>query len=314
MIFERILILGCGLIGSSLAASARECGLAKEIVGVDNKYELMRERNPFFDKISGSIKSFEEADLCVIAIPIEGVPAVVKELADNQGKSNYDLITDVASNKRPLIEVLDELNQDSKGAFLSKFISSHPLAGSEQGGWESASTNLFDKTVCLLSTFRMTPVSDENSTEGKERSAFNQKVARLERFWQGVGCRVEHLPLQEHDQLLSAISHFPHLLAFSVGAFMSSSDYENISKTIHGTGFKDFTRISAAPPGLWADILLENREYILLNGEQWLESYKEFICALEKGDKGRLVTLISQSSIWRNGLRKSKSPCDTSSG
>ena len=83
MIFERILILGCGLIGSSLAASARECGLAREIVGVDNKYELMRERNPFFDEITGSLKSFEEADLCVIAIPIEGVPAVVKELADN---------------------------------------------------------------------------------------------------------------------------------------------------------------------------------------------------------------------------------------
>ena len=291
MIFERILILGCGLIGSSLAASARECGLAKEIVGVDNKHELMREKNPFFDEISGSLKSFEEADLCVIAIPIEGVPAVVKELADNHGNSNYDLITDVASNKRPLIEVLDELKQDSKRAFLSKFISSHPLAGSEQGGWESASTNLFDKTVCLLSTYRTTSVSDDNSTEDKESSPSKQKVDRLERFWQGVGCRVEHFPLQEHDQLLSIISHFPHLLAFSVGAFMSASDYENISKTIHGTGFKDFTRISAAPPGLWADILLENREYILLNGEQWLESYKDFICALEKRDKERLVNI-----------------------
>ena len=308
MIFERILILGCGLIGSSLAASARECGLAKEIVGVDNKYELMRERNPFFDEISGSLKSFEGADLCVIAIPIEGVPAVVKELANNQGQSNYDLITDVASNKKSLIEVLDELKQDSKRAFLSKFISSHPLAGSEQGGWESASTHLFDKTVCLLSTFRMTSVSDDNLTEDKESLPSRQKVARLEQFWQGLGCRVEHFPLQEHDQLLSIISHFPHLLAFSVGAFMSSSDYENISKTIHGTGFKDFTRISAAPPGLWADILLENKEYILLNGEQWLESYKKFICALEKGDKERLVTLISQSSIWRNGLRKLKPP------
>ena len=308
MIFERILILGCGLIGSSLAASAREYGLAKEIVGVDNQYELMRERNPFFDEISGSLKSFEEADLCIIAIPIEGVPAVVKELVNNQGQSNYDLITDVASNKRALIEVLDELKQDSKRAFLSKFISSHPLAGSEQGGWESASTNLFDKTVCLLSTYRMTAVSDDNSTEDKENSPSKHKVARLERFWQGVGCKVEHFPLQEHDQLLSIISHFPHLLAFSVGAFMSSSDYENISKTIHGTGFKDFTRISAAPPGLWADILLDNREHILINGEQWLESYKGFICALEKGDKERLVALISQSSIWRNGLKKLKPP------
>ena len=308
MIFERILILGCGLIGSSLAASARQCGLAKEIVGVDNKHELMRERNPFFDEISGSLKSFEEADLCVIAIPIEGVPAVVKELADNHGKSNYDLITDVASNKRPLIEVLDALKQDSKRAFLSKFISSHPLAGSEQGGWESASTNLFDKTVCLLSTYRTTSVSDDNSTEDKESSPSKQKVDRLERFWQGVGCRVEHFPLQEHDRLLSIISHFPHLLAFSVGTFMSASDYENISKTIHGTGFKDFTRISAAPCGLWADILLENREYILLNGEQWLESYKDFICALEKRDKERLVALISKSSMWRNGLRKLKPP------
>ena len=308
MIFERILILGCGLIGTSLAASAREFGLAKEIVGVDNKYELMRERNPFFDEISGSLRSFEEADLCVIAIPIEGVPAVIKELANNQDQSNYDLITDVASNKKSLIEVLDELKQESKRAFLSKFISSHPLAGSEQGGWESASTNLFDKTVCLLSTFRMTSVSDDNSIEDRESSPSRQKVARLERFWQGVGCKVEYFPLQEHDQLLSIISHFPHLLAFSVGAFMSSSDYENISKTIHGTGFKDFTRISAAPPGLWADILLENREYILLNGEQWLDSYKELICALEKGDKGRLVALISQSSIWRNSLRKFKPP------
>jgi len=210
LIFERILILGCGLIGSSLAASARERGLAKEIVGVDNKHELMREKNPFFDEISGSLKNFEEADLCVIAIPIEGVPAVVKELADNHGKSNYDLITDVASNKRPLIEVLDELKKDSKREFLSKFISSHPLAGSEQGGWESASTNLFDKTVCLLSTYRTTSVSDDNSTEDKESSPSMQKVDRLKRFWQGVGSRVEHIPLQEHDRFLSIISHFPH--------------------------------------------------------------------------------------------------------
>ena len=67
---------------------------------------------------------------------------------------------------------------------------------------------------------------------------------------------------------------------------MSSSDYDNISKTIHGTGFKDFTRISASPPSLWADILMENRSCILSNGKQWLESYKEFIHALEKGDKG----------------------------
>ena len=308
MIFERILIVGCGLIGSSLAASVRDCGLAKEIVGIDNKYKLMREKNPFFDEISGSLKSFEEADLCVLAIPIEGIPAVVKELADNQGQSKYDLITDVASNKGPLIEVLDELKQDSKRAFLSKFISSHPLAGSEQGGWESASTNLFDKTVCLLSTLKMISVRDEKFTEYKDGSPSKQKVARLERFWQDVGCRVEHIPLQEHDQLLSIISHFPHLLAFSVGAFMSSSGYENISKTIHGTGFKDFTRISGAPPGLWADILLQNREYILLNGEQWLESYKEFICALETGDKGRLIALISQSSTWRNGFKKLKPP------
>ncbi|MEL0214613.1 MAG: prephenate dehydrogenase dimerization domain-containing protein, partial [Burkholderiaceae bacterium] len=207
-----------------------------------------------------------------------------------------------------LIEVLDALKQDSKRAFLSKFISSHPLAGSEQGGWESASTNLFDKTVCLLSTYRTTSVSDDNSTEDEESSPSKQKVDRLKRFWQGVGCRVEHFPLQEHDRLLSIISHFPHLLAFSVGTFMSASDYENISKTIHGTGFKDFTRISAAPCGLWADILLENREYILLNGEQWLKSYKDFICALEKRDKERLVALISKSSTWRNGLRKLKPP------
>ena len=133
MIFERVLVLGCGLIGSSLAASVRECGLAKEIVGVDKKYELMRKKNPFFDKMDGKLQSFEEADLCVIAIPIQGIPAVVKELADNHSLLDYDLITDVASNKRSLLEVIAKLPQDSKQAFLSKFISSHPLAGSEQG-------------------------------------------------------------------------------------------------------------------------------------------------------------------------------------
>ena len=88
---------------------------------------------------------------------------------------------------------------------------------------------------------------------------------------------------------------------------MSSSDYDNISKTIHGTGFKDFTRIAASPPSLWADILMENRSCILSNGKQWLESYNEFIHALEKGDKGRLKTLISKSSVWRNSLGKLKS-------
>ena len=218
MIFERILILGCGLIGSSLAASVREYGLAKEIVGVDKKYELMRKKNPFFDKMDGKLQSFEEADLCVIAIPIQGIPAVVKELADNHSLLNYDLITDVASNKRSLLEVIDKLKQDSKRAFLSKFISSHPLAGSEQGGWESASTGLFDKTVCLLGTYGVPSGREHNLTQVQESPTYKQKVARLERFWKGIGCRVEHFPLEEHDQFLSIISHFPHLLAFSVGA------------------------------------------------------------------------------------------------
>ena len=307
MIFERVLVLGCGLIGSSLAASVREHGLAKEIVGVDEKYELMRKKNPFFDKMAGTLESFEEADLCVIAIPIEGISTVVKELADNHSLLNYDLITDVASNKRSLLEAIDKLKYDSKRAFLSKFISSHPLAGSEQGGWESASTGLFDKTVCLLGTHGIPSGRDHYLTQDLESSTHKQKVARLERFWEGIGCRVEHFPLQEHDQFLSIISHFPHLLAFSVGAFMSSSDYDNISKTIHGTGFKDFTRIAASPPSLWADILMENRSCILSNGKQWLESYEEFIHALEKGDKGRLKTLISKSSVWRNSLGKLKS-------
>ncbi|MDA9718810.1 prephenate dehydrogenase [Betaproteobacteria bacterium] len=307
MIFERVLVLGCGLIGSSLAASVREYGLAKEIVGVDEKYELMRKKNRFFDKMGESLQSFEEADLCVIAIPIEGIPAVVKELADSRSQFNYDLITDVASNKKSLLEVIDELKQDSKRAFLSKFISSHPLAGSEQGGWESASTGLFEKTVCLLGTPGIQFGGVNNLAQDQECSTYKQKVAKLERFWKGIGCRVEHFPLEEHDQFLSIISHFPHLLAFSVGLFMSSSDYDNISKTIHGTGFKDFTRIAASPPSLWADILMENRNCILSNGKQWLESYKEFTHALEKGDKGRLITLISESSIWRNSLGKSKS-------
>ena len=307
MIFERVLVLGCGLIGSSLAASVREHGLAKEIVGVDEKYELMRKKNPFFDKMAGTLESFEEADLCVIAIPIEGISAVVKELADNHSLLNYDLITDVASNKRSLLEAIDKLKYDSKRAFLSKFISSHPLAGSEQGGWESASTSLFDKTVCLLGTHGIPSGRDHYLTQDLESSTHKQKVARLERFWEGIGCSVEHFPLQEHDQFLSIISHFPHLLAFSVGAFMSSSDYDNISKTIHGTGFKDFTRIAASPPSLWADILMENRSCILSNGKQWLESYEEFIHALERGDKGKLKTLISKSSVWRNSLGKLKS-------
>ena len=83
--------------------------------------------------MAGTLESFEEADLCVIAIPIEGISAVVKELADNHSLLNYDLITDVASNKRSLLEAIDKLKYDSKRAFLSKFISSHPLAGSEQG-------------------------------------------------------------------------------------------------------------------------------------------------------------------------------------
>ena len=304
--FERIVIFGCGLIGSSLAASARKSRLAREIFGVDNRYELMKGKNLFFDEIFKSIKKCSHAELFVIAVPLKSISTVVKDLAHSQTNAKYELITDVASNKRSLINALKELPEESKQRFLSKFISSHPLAGSEHGGWENASSDLFEKTVCLLGVPGLNFIDKYHAAVDEDCDSFKRKVNKIEKFWQGVGCRVEHFPLEEHDQFLSIISHFPHLLAFSTGEFMSSSNYGEISKTIYGTGFKDFTRISAAPPNLWADILLENRDYVLSNGEHWLESYKRFLNALKKRDRTKLVSLISRSSYWRSNLEKLK--------
>ena len=296
---NRIIVVGCGLIGSSIAALIRKKKLANEVLGVDLERSLVRGKNQFFHNISNSLENFGDADLLIIALPISEVPKLICRLVEGSRYKKFKLITDVASNKEPILETLLKMEKSDMLGMSERFVSSHPLAGSEKGGWKNASSSLLEGCVVLLDELNQ-------SVETLARDNLQQTINKSERFklledfWVNLGCSVVRFPLEEHDKLLSLISHFPHFLAFSTGQFLASSEYADVAQSIYGPGLRDFTRIAEAPPDLWVNIFIKNRKHILKHAYLWRNNFENLVESLEKGDEHALKKVLEQSSHWRS--------------
>jgi len=282
--FNSVAIVGVGLIGGSFALSARQKGIFNHIVGIGRTPENLRKARDLnvVDEFTLNLdEGVKNAELVVIATPVSDIIPIIKKVLPALKKGA--IITDVGSVKNEIMIETDKLSLP--GVF---FVGSHPIAGTENSGVEAAFSDLFLGKKCIL-----TP------SEKTDPSA----LEKIKNLWMLVGSEVFFMDSEQHDQILGAVSHLPHMIAFALVNYLHeiNNEKESVFK-FSGGGLKDFTRIAASHPIMWKDIALMNKENLvnLMEGfQKTLEELKELI---NRGDGDELVRKFEESRRIRRGL------------
>ena len=242
MHFDRVTILGVGLIGASFALAMKKHGLCAEIVGHGRREENLRraQENQMIDSFEiDPLKACDGADLIVLATPVGSFLDLVEKIRVSLKKSA--LVTDVGSVKGKLVHDIDALMPEG-----NCFVGAHPIAGSDHSGIDTATADLFRDAQCIVTP---TAKTDKNALEA------------VIGIWTAFGARIKQINPDEHDRIYAAVSHLPHLIAFEI--VNTVADMDNSYLAFSGQGFKDTTRIALSSPELWKDICLLNRENLL---------------------------------------------------
>jgi len=260
--FERLAVLGLGLLGGSLAMAARQRGAARRVVGATRRRDVLERALACgaLDEACGYEQAVRGADLVVLATPLAAMPEVVARIAPALAEGA--LVTDVGSVKGPLAETLPGLLPPG-----ARYLGSHPMAGSHESGFEHARAELFDGSVCI--------VTADPGAAG---------VERLAAFWSRLGARIVLREPGAHDEQVAWMSHVPHLLAFAFARALERAPEG--SADVAGPGFRDFTRIARGDPGLWADILTANRKSLAAPLQAVAAALADLSRAVEAGDAG----------------------------
>lgn len=281
---NKLCILGLGLIGGSLAASARERGLAKEIVAWGRRDTTLKRgvELGYIDSFSLDLgEAIAGADVVVIGTPTLIAEKVLEQLHACLGDGQPPVITDVASVKGNLVAKAQAL----WGEVPAEFVPGHPIAGSHESGVDAANASLFiDHRVIL------TPLPETSK-------AAVDKVAAL---WTGTGAEVVSMGVEEHDRILAATSHLPHVLAYTlVDALANAKTSDDIFRFAAG-GFRDFTRIASSDPTMWHDISLANREALLGVIDEFTGNLAKLRAAIESGNSEAILGLYQDAKTARD--------------
>lgn len=286
MIYRTILIVGAGLIGSSLARAVRDYSLAETVLIADASKDILNtvDRLGLADSSdSDAAKLAPQADLIIIAVPTGAVEAVGHAVIPAM-KSGATL-TDVCSVKGDVVKTLTPLLRSDIHC-----VPGHPIAGTENSGPEAGFANLFKDRWCILCP-----------PEGAEDSA---PVQSLIHFWEGCGSQVALMPPARHDVVLAATSHVPHLLAFTLVG--TAVDMETVTNNevvkFSAGGFRDFTRIAASDPIMWRDVFLTNQEAVLEVVDRFIEDLSALKRAIRWGDGDQLFTHFAKTRNIRRRI------------
>jgi cyclohexadieny/prephenate dehydrogenase len=284
-LFNRIALLGIGLIGSSISHAVRRRGLAAEIVGYA-RTEATRTTALRIGLISEAFATAAEAvrgaDLVIMCVPVGACGTIAAEIGPHLEPGA--ILTDVGSVKGAIVR--DCAAHVPKGVH---FIPGHPIAGTEHSGPESGFAELFDNRWCII-----TPLP------GADQSA----VDKLKALWIGMGSYVEIMDAEHHDMVLAITSHVPHLIAYNIvntAAHLGRVTDTEVIKFSAG-GFRDFTRIAASDPTMWRDVFLNNKEATLEMLGRFSEDLAELQRAIRFGDGDTLFKLFTEARQIRRGI------------
>jgi cyclohexadieny/prephenate dehydrogenase len=284
-LFERVALIGIGLIGSSISLACQRAGLAGTIVGsartpvtiaTAHKLGLIEEG------YATAAQAVRGADLVIVCVPVGLSGAIAAEIGPHLAPGA--IVTDVGSVKAAVVKAMAPHLPPSV-----HFIPGHPIAGTEQSGPESGFAELFDGRWCIL-----TPDANANAAA----------IARLTAFWQGLGSHVEVMTAEHHDLVLAITSHVPHLIAFNIvntAAHLERVTDSEVIKFSAG-GFRDFTRIAASDPTMWRDVFLNNKEAVLEMLGRFTEDLVMLQRAIRYGQGETLSTTFSDARTIRRGV------------
>ncbi|CDO59268.1 Cyclohexadienyl dehydrogenase [Candidatus Phaeomarinobacter ectocarpi] len=292
-LFERVAILGLGLLGASLAHAVRRGGLATHIAGFARspKTRARARELGFCDEVCEIAEDAARgADLIVLAAPVGAFAALAETIAPvlSQGA----IVTDVGSVKSAVVRDVSPHIPDGV-----HFVPGHPIAGTEQSGPDAGFAELFDGRWCIL-----TPIGA--AEDDVAHVADRAEVEKLAQFWRGCGSDVDFMDPHHHDLVLAITSHLPHLIAYNIVG--TAADLETVTQSdvikYSAGGFRDFTRIAASDPTMWRDIFLNNREAVLEMLGRFAEDLSALQRAIRWGDGDTLFTLFSHTRDIRRSI------------
>jgi prephenate dehydrogenase len=282
--FDRLVIVGPGLIGGSLGLAVREKRLARRIVGVGRRSESLAQAVKLgaVDETSLDLESAAaEADLLVLAT---GVEMIARHAAAVLPRMRKDaVLTAVGSAKAAICRSIERAFSASTAAERVRFVGGHPMAGSERRGIASARADLFRGAVCIL-----TP------TPGTDPDGAGLEIVR--ELWEAVGCRVRETTPEAHDRLIAQISHLPHVVA---ACLVNAASDEALG--LAASGFLDTTRVASGEPALWVEICMANREALLAALAALGQEMNVLARALNSGDARALEALLARAKSRRDG-------------
>lgn len=285
VIYNRVALIGLGLIASSMAHAMRSGGLAGEIVGHARSAETRAIAleigicDRVFDTAAAAVAG---ADLVVLAVPVGAMTAIATEIGP-QLKPGAT-VTDVGSVKQAVIAAVAPHIPDGVA-----FVPGHPLAGTEHSGPRSGFAALFRNRWCLLTpTGQSTP----------------EAVALLRRFWEGMGANVDVMDAEHHDLVLAVVSHTPHLIAYTMVGVADHLAQVSNSEVIKysASGFRDFTRIAASDPTMWRDVFLTNKDATLDILGRFTEELFALQRAIRMGDGALLHDYFTHTREIRRSI------------
>jgi len=279
-LFNKVTIIGVGLIGGSIGLAIKKRHLADEVVGVFRHKSTLENALKYkaVDKAAMSIEDgVKDADLIVAASPVHSIPKIIEAAAKYAKKGA--IITDAGSTK---VWIVSSAEKSLVKFRKIHFVGSHPMAGSEHAGVEFARADLFERAPCIVTLSAAT-----------DRTSLNRVV----KFWSSLGAIVKVMSPASHDRSVSLISHLPHIVAFGLAGSVPLQDLQYAAE-----GVKDTTRVASSDPELGADIFLTNKREILTAGRLFESYYKNILKAISKGDHKKTVDFLKRAKSKRDAF------------
>ena len=285
--FKKVCIIGCGLIGSSIARAIKKNNLSTKIVSSnrsDTTNKKVIKLNIVNDSSSDTKKMVKESDLIILATPLSSYKGLIFKIKNSL--KNGAILTDVGSVKEKAISLIEKNIPKNVS-----WISSHPIAGTEESGPEAGFSELFKDRWCII-----TP-----SSQAKKRD-----IKLLRNFWKKIGSRVDIMDAKQHDYILSITSHIPHLIAYNIVNMtldINKKKKQEIVKYSAG-GLRDFTRIADSNPIMWRDIFIQNRKNASIMIDKFIENLRDLKKAIKNKNEKKLEKIFTKTKKIRKEIVK----------
>ena len=282
--FDKISIIGCGLIGSSILRAIEEKKLTSKISAFDKSHRVTDylKKNFSVETCNNISDVVKDSDLVIIASPLSSYKEILLSIQSNLKKNV--ILTDTGSAKKEVNKIISNLNLKNVN-----WIASHPIAGTEYSGPEAGFASLFKDRWCIIS-------AEENVPE--------DKIKALKNFWTKLGSKIKLMTLEDHDYVLSLTSHLPHAVAYSIVKTVINSEDKFKDDIIQysASGLRDFTRIAASDPLMWKDTFFDNSENILNILDNYSKNLNEIKDAIKNKDSKKLLEIFSSTRRVRQEI------------